>query len=133
MGLTCMRSQSVPRLNGGTSTGPTADSRQSQRHFLRPAQPLPPRLHLLVGESPDPRPLPGSDPCLGLTRSLRMFVYSEVNIGQEVMLNHMTVCFFGPTLIMLLSVPQPCLLRGIRGLKGSKSYSLHLLLSRGGP
>lgn len=62
-----------------------------------------------------------------------MFVYSEVNIGQEVMLNHMTACFFGPTLIMLLSVLQPCLLRGIRGLKGSKSYSLHLLLSRGGP
>lgn len=86
----------------GTATGPTAGSRRSQRHFLRPAQPLPPRLHLLVGESPD---LPGGDPCLGLTRSLRMFVSNEVNIGQEVTLSHMTACCFGPTPIMLLSVP----------------------------
>lgn len=81
----------------GTSTGPVAGRRQSQKYFLWPELPFPPELHLLAGgRSPDPRPLPGGDPCLGLTRSLRMFVSSEVTIGQEVTPRHLTplpACF----------------------------------------
>lgn len=61
-----------------------------------PALPFPPELHLLAGPSLDPRPLPGGDPCLGLTGSLRMFVSSEVTIGQELTprpLNPLPACF----------------------------------------
>ena len=35
--------------------------------------PFPTELHLLFRQSPDPSPPPDGDPCLGLTRSLRMF------------------------------------------------------------
>lgn len=90
----------------GTSTGPAASRRQGQRHFLWLAQPFPPGLHLLVGRSPDPSPLSGSDPCLGLTRSLRMFMSSEVTTGKEVTPSHLPACLPGPTPSMLLSVPS---------------------------
>lgn len=62
-----------------------------------------------------------------------MFMCSEVTTGQEVTPSHLCACLLGPAPSMLRSVPKPCPLRGFRGLRGSKSYSLYLLLSRGGP
>lgn len=75
------------------------------------AQPLPAGLPLPVGKS-RPRLLAGSDPCPGLTRSLRMFLSSEVTPEQEVTPSHcLPVCWTHSQQASLRA--QPCPLRGI--------------------
>lgn len=102
-------------------------------------QPFPPGLYLLVGQSPDPRPLPGGDPCLVLTRSLKMLASGEVTIHQAGGNSQPPACLppwtHSQHISVLPSNSGPWRHEGWspQGLKGSQSYSLHLLLSRVGP
>lgn len=83
-----------------------------QRHFLRPHSHSPQGCRCRWGKSRS-RLLAGSDPCPGLTRSLRMFLSSEVTPEQEVTPSHcLPVCWTHSQQASLRA--QPCPLRGIR-------------------